>query len=84
MLSACTNPVLYGLLNENFKAEYRAMMNCITGGTQSRQIEQEQIEQEQELELRERQDQALDNVQREQEQEHDQEEQQLQQPRHHL
>ncbi len=79
MLSACTNPVLYGLLNENFKAEYRAMMNCITGSTQSRQIEQEQ-----ELELRERQDQALDNVQREQEQEHDQEEQQLQQPRHHL
>ena len=23
MLSACANPVLYGLLNENFKTEFR-------------------------------------------------------------
>ena len=23
MLSACTNPILYGILNENFKAEYK-------------------------------------------------------------
>ena len=25
MLSACTNPILYGFLNENFKKEFNAM-----------------------------------------------------------
>ena len=25
MMSACTNPILYGFLNENFKKEFNAM-----------------------------------------------------------
>ena len=25
MMSACTNPILYGFLNENFKKEFKAM-----------------------------------------------------------
>jgi hypothetical protein len=28
VVSACANPVLYGLLNENFKAEYKNMLEA--------------------------------------------------------
>ena len=29
MTSACTNPVLYGFLNENFKKEFKNILNCL-------------------------------------------------------
>ena len=30
MMSACCNPVLYGILNENFKSEFKWLLNWIT------------------------------------------------------
>ena len=29
MTSACTNPVLYGFLNENFKMEFKKILKCL-------------------------------------------------------
>jgi len=36
MTSACTNPVLYGFLNENFKKEFKAMFDTISSKCRNR------------------------------------------------
>ena len=80
MMSACTNPILYGFLNEHFKKEFAALLGGVMGKRERRSRKKELLQytlvppssKEKEQEQQQKQEQEKEQEQeqkREQEQE---------------